>query len=1032
MLENIKFERISTENSRVNGGCVNQLMQDTKGFIWIGTDHALARYDGSKFKIYQHDKNDPTSIPNDFIKDMYENKSGNLLIIMGLIGTALVEFNIKTERFEIIKTPFLNKNTEAFAITEDNSGFIWIGTFKEGLFKYDRCKNEFQHFICKDPGIDNSINCNTITSLYFDHDSENLYIGTKTGGINVYNSVNQRFKYLFNENDSGDLKMNETVKHIFKDSRKNIWFCTTQGLFMYNEENNVTKKFLNDQMSGNSISHNLVNTICEDKNGLLWIGTEKGLNCYDTEKNVFTRFLHDKNNPESIFYNIITTLTCDRTNTVFFGTHGGGIGKFDLNLSKFHNLKIRSSDPNNINSNHIRSIYKDKQNNLWVGTYRGWFYKCTPNEKNEFKITEFNELDEVVITGITGDMNNNVWISSNKKSLSYINCDNNKLKFIDPNLFSDHMQLPYRYIYCQCKDGINPNYLWLSVNWEALILFDTLNMKIVENDFAARTFLNLPIKFLYIDSNKVLWIATEGNGLYRCDIINNKVTNYNCEESNDNSLSDSNINIIVEDFENNFWIGTKSGGLNRLNKELNKIERFSIKVGLAGNRINGILADENGNLWIASSDVLTKFNITTKDVINFTQCGIIALDGCNLYACHKSYDGMMFFGTVNGVVYFKPDEIKTNEYIPNIVITDFQIFYESVKPSPENPFLKKSISYAEEITLTYKESVITLEFAALIFNNPKKNEYAYKMEGFDEDWVYCGTRRTATYTNLDPGEYTFRVKGSNNDGLWNEEGTSIEVIITPPWYKTILFKGLVGLSVIGSFGSFYRKRIQKLNKEKTQQEEFTKKLIESQENERKRVAAELHDSLGQDLLIIKNKALVSIKKTNDLEKFKKEMNEISDLTSATLNDVREISYNLRPYELDRLGLTKTIESMIERANNSTNINFVANIDNIDNVFIPEVEINIYRIIQESLNNVIKHSEAKEVIVSVLKKEKEIRVNISDDGKGFDMKKYKLNSNRKGFGLKGIEERVRLLNGEFNIESEVGKSTIIIIIIPLSK
>jgi len=1024
---NITFERI-TEGTDFNyGRIIRSIIEDSCGFIWIGTDQELLRYDGYNFKVYRHNKYDPLSIPSRGISCLFENRVGNLLVSASF--HILFEFDIQYEKFSVIDTAFLNEKSEP-RFTVDNSGLIWIGTLDEGLFKFDKSKNTWTQYTGNDQGIGSSINCNFVNSLFFDKESEILYIGTKTGGVNAYNHKTQRFSHLLNEDYSSNPEKDTRVRHIFKDSRKNLWFCTQEGLIMYNEQSNTISRFVHDQFSENSISDKLVYTICEDKDGLLWIGTDKGLNSFDFEKKEFTRYLHDKENTNGIFSNMITNLLCDKSNTMFFGTKGGGIGKFNLNKTKFHILNIKSSNPDNTNSNHISSIYKDKQNNLWVGTYRGSFFKCTPVTNNSCQILEFKELDGVQITGISG-INNDVWITCNKKSLCFINIFTNELQFVDQNIFSEFMQVPYEYIFCQCIDKLNPDYLWLSVNWKYLILFDTVNKQIIKNEFATKNFFDLHIIYLFVDSRNNLWVGTRAYGVFRYDIINNEVTNYNYEEGNDNSLSDSGVNSIAEDFNNNLWIGTIEGGVNKLVWDQDKFEKFTINEGLPSNRISGMIMDDHGNLWIGSNEAMTKFNISTRECVNFTESGSVRLT-FNTFACHKSHDGIIYFGTVFGVVYFNPDEITTNPHIPNIVLTDFQILYESVKPSFDSPFLKKSISYAKEINLTHKESVITFEFAALIYNNPMRNQYAYKMEGFDDDWVYCGTRRTATYTNLDPGEYTFRVKGSNNDGLWNEEGTSIKIIITPPWYKTVLFKGLVGLSVIGSIGSFYRKRIQKLNKEKSQQEEFTKKLIESQENERKRVAAELHDSLGQDLLIIKNKALVSIKKTKDFDKLKEEMSEISDLTSATLNDVREISYNLRPYELDRLGLSKTIESMIERANNSTDIKFTGDIDNIDKIFMPEAEINIYRVIQESLNNVIKHSEAKEVIVSVLKKEKEIIINISDDGKGFDIRKYKMNSKRKGFGLKGIEERVRLLNGVFGIESEVGKSTTIRIIIPLSK
>jgi len=995
MFDNIKFERISG-GSILDNGLTRCLNQDKDGFLWIGHDHCLARYDGYSFKIFQSDKS---------ISDFCIDNSGNLILLTYYHG--LVEFDIQKEIFSIIKIPFQLEGDFSSKIIMINDE-IWIATLENGLFRYDRNSNQYENYRLEN----NCLNDNFISSIYYDEISNKLFIGTRIGGINMFDFYSNSFSSFMSINEERYLPGLRFISEMIRDSRGYFWISTVDGLFWFDNNLNFIEKFYTGD-SPRSIAHRRVYSVCEDKNGTIWIGTEKGLNCYDFKNDEVRTFRYDRNNKDGIFFNLIRKVFCDRNNTIFFATEMSGIGKFDQEVKGFHYVKLKSNKPDNPAENHIYTIYKDLENNLWLGTYYGGFYRCTTDSQNGFITKEFTELEHEHITGITCDSSNRIWVSSTK-GLCSINISDNSLKFIESSIFSKFMKIPFRFIAFLCPDKLNPNHIWLNVNDKSLLLFDTSNLQILNSEISTKLLTNLHVSCMYSDSKKRLWVGTNNSGLILYDYDAGTVQTYSNSSHDTKTVSDNKISSIVEDNKQNIWIGTGNGGFNKFIESEKTFERYSIKDGLLNAVVRNITFDENDCLWISVRGGLVKFNPMDRTFVNYFETSL--LEGTNDYACHKSYDDTIYFGTNDGVVYFNPKEITTNPYIPNIEFTDFQIFNESIRPSPENPFLKKSISYAKEITLTHNESVITFEFAALIFNNPKKNQYAYKMEGFDEDWVYCGTRRTATYTNLDPGEYTFRVKGSNNDGLWNEEGTSIKVIITPPWYKTVLFKGLVGLSVIGSFGSFYRKRIQKLNKEKSQQEEFTKKLIESQENERKRVAAELHDSLGQDLLIIKNKLLTNIKKTDDV-KYKEQFQEISELTSSTLDDVREISYNLRPYEIDRLGLTKTITSMIGRANGSTNIIFTGSIDDIDKLFLPEVEINIYRIIQESLNNVIKHSEAKEVIVSVLKKEKEITINISDDGKGFDVRK-----SRKGFGLKGIEERVRLLNGEFNIESDVGNGT----------
>jgi len=1016
MIEKLNYIDISKDT--VLTKCFfSSAVQDSQAFIWLATNLGLARYDGYSFKMYNPKIDGSGNSKKFFIECMYLHKEGKLLLLTSEPG--VYEFDMAQESFRLLKSPFLNSTFNHNNIVRDKDENYWVGTEANGLFKLDKDFNFLAQYKVKDMFDNSTVSSNHISNLYYDENIDRLYIGTDKKGLNVFDYSSGVFSCFEHDKDNAASISSNSVRDIFRDSMQNLWICTGNGLNLLNE---TEFRFKSYQVDSNSEIRNFQNTfhsVCEDDQDFLLIGTHHdGILYFDPSNGKFHK--PDINAKLSL----VNRLIKDKYNVIWVSAMSNGIGIINCLQKKFYHFKndFDSEIP-------VTAIYEDTEKNLWIGTEIYGLYKATRDCNNNLNFIRHGETGKFRVNGILASAGKFLFIICSSHGIYRVDLSDGSARFFDKNIFSKYYEKGGLFVLCSLIDRTNKSLAWISLCCQNLVLFNLETETIEENDLISETLRNIPVVTLYMDFNCTLWIGTAGCGLYKYDTKQNVIVNYRDDGESENGISDSYIYSIVVDSNNNTWVGTENGGLNMLKQNCKDFRKFVPEI---NSPMESMVLDDSGNLWISTMKGILKFDTKNLTFSSFTESDGLLEDGYNYQSFYKSGDGIIYFGGKNGITYFNPMEIKTNPHIPNIALSDFQIFYESVKPSPENPFLKKSISYAKEITLTHKESVITFEFAALIFNNPKMNQYAYKMEGFDEDWVYCGTRRTATYTNLDPGEYIFRVKGSNNDGLWNEEGTSIKVIITPPWYKTVLFKGLVGLSVIGSIGSFYRKRIQKLNKEKSLQEEFTKKLIESQENERKRVAAELHDSLGQDLLIIKNKALVSIKKTNDLEKFKKEMNEISDLTSATLNDVREISYNLRPYELDRLGLTKTIESMIERANNSTNINFVANIDNIDNVFIPEVEINIYRIIQESLNNVIKHSEAKEVIVSVLKKEKSIIINISDDGKGFDMRKYKMNSKKKGFGLKGIEERVRLMNGEFRINSESATGTIIEIVISLKK
>jgi len=793
---------------------------------------------------------------------------------------------------------------------------------------------------------------------------------------------------------------------------QNLWVGSPSLISRLDASERVIDKINFYQENFDNINGNYVTCMCEDSHGLYWIGTPMGLICYDSNEEKYERINFKASVNGNMFSNYVINMLTDQDNVIWIGTRDSGIFRFDRNEKKFLKVNIKIGKEDTIANNTY--CLHNEGSNLWVGSVADGAYRLCKADTNEYEIERFSNLKYTTVTGFNRDDTGRLWIGCNKFGLVYLDT-NSQINVIDYRVILDGLDSPTVYSACQCKDGTNPDLLWLSIVYKKLVQFDMKKMVVVGNKLISDKFDNVPVHFLMSDSRKNLWIGTGGHGIFKYVRSEEKIYDYEL----DPAIPFPVINLIEEDKFGNIWIGTKTNGLFRNSGKDLVFESFETPV----TQVSGLMFDEEGFLWISSERNLHKVHPETHESVIYKD-----LNDFNDHSYTKSEDGTMYFGGKNGVTYFKPEEIKTNPHIPQIALTDFKILHESVKPSPDNPYLKKSITYADEITLTHKENVITFEFASLIYNDPKQNQHAYKMEGFDEDWVYCGTRRSATYTNLDPGEYTFRVKGSNNDGLWNEEGTSIKLKISPPWHKTVLFKSLIGLGALAGLGSFYRKRISRLNEENIQREEFTKKLIESQENERKRVAAELHDSIGQDLLILKNKLLTNIKKTGD-EKFIQQLSELSELTSSAIDDVRQISYNLRPYELDRLGLTKTIESMIERANNFTDITFTGILDDIDRMFPPETGINIYRIIQESLNNVIKHSGAGKVIVRVRKHGSYIYLSISDNGKGFDIKSYRLSSERNGFGLKGMEERVKLLGGEFDIDSEQGKGTLIEIVIP---
>ncbi len=496
------------------------------------------------------------------------------------------------------------------------------------------------------------------------------------------------------------------------------------------------------------------------------------------------------------------------------------------------------------------------------------------------------------------------------------------------------------------------------------------------------------------------------------------------------TLSNNHVLAIHDDpYESDsiLWIGTDGGGLNRFNTKEETFSYFTKKDGMPNDVVYGILEDEQKYFWISTNNGLVKFNPKTSEMRLYDVQDGLQSNEFNRNEYYKIAEGKLYFGGVYGYNTFFPKHIKDNAVQPALVITDFRLFNTSVSHGDAASPLKKSIVEIDSIVLKYSQNMFTFQFAALDFNVPRKNRYRYMLKGFDEHWITAGPSRTATYTNLNPGEYTFRVIASNSDGVWNETGESISVVIIPPFWMTWWFRGALILFFL-SFGPIiYFVRINQLKREKTRQQEVSQLLIQSQEQERKRIAQEMHDSLGQELLVIKNRAVIGLKTAAEGTKERVQLEKISDHASSILKLARSISHSLRPPELDRLGISETIRALLHNVQDVASYKVLAEIDEIDGVLPKEQEINFVRIIQESLSNIEKHANATQMRLTIVRTEKLVVLSIQDNGKGFSPEQI-----HQGIGLAGIYERVRILHGNISIQSQLEKGTTILITVPIIK
>jgi len=802
--DDIIFQHITTEDG-LSQSTINYLFQDSKGFIWFGTQDGLNNYDGYKLRIYKYDELNAHSLSDNFVTSIYEDKSGEIWV--GTESGGLNKFERKTETFTHYKhdanNPMSLGTNRVLSIYEDKLGVLWIGTDDGGLNQFNRETEHFIHYT-HNPADPHSLSDNTVLSIYEDH-ANRLWIGTDDGGLNQFNRETEQFiHYTHNPADPHSLSDN-TVLSIYEDHADRLWIGTLNGgLNHFNYETEQFTHYKHEPGNLNSLSSNTISAITEDQLKNLWLATSSWYgDSYGTKLDQFNlktgrikHYTKDSVNSNDLNDTVFFSVLIGQSNILWIGTGFGGINKLDLKEPKFTYYKHEDRNPNSLNDNHVMSIYEDKSGIIWIGTDSGGLNKF--DRKTE-KFTHYtheaynrNSLSSNKVWSTYEDSKDIMWVGTLGGGLNKFDRETGKFTHYTHNP-DDPTSLSHNTVNFITEDQAGN--LWISTFGGGLNKFDREKGQFTHythNPDDSNSLSDNSTTLIHKDSSGTLWITTFNGGLNKFDRETEKFTRYTHDPNNPNSLSYDRVLSINEYPDGTLWLGTYGGGLNKFDIATETFTHYTENDGLPSNSVVGILADDNGNLWLSTGNGLSKFNPEAETFRNYDVGDGVQgneFDGVKAYA--KTKDGAMLFGGLNGFNLFYPDQVKDNPHIPPIVITDFRIFDQTVKLNP-------AISVAKEIKLSYKDKFFSFKFAALDYTNPEKNQYAYKLEGFDHDWIYSGTRRYASYTNLDPGTYTFRVKGSNNDGVWNEEGTSVTITIIPPPWKTGWAYTLYGILIFGA------------------------------------------------------------------------------------------------------------------------------------------------------------------------------------------------------------------------------------------
>lgn len=995
----IRFDHITIEQGLSNFS-INDIVQDRQGFLWFATEDGLNKYDGYEFKAYKFDPADTNSLPVSLINSLYLDRKGKLWITA---GGRLCQYDPNADKF--VRFERLSRHGASLVdktvneVFEDSEAMLWIGT-SAGVYCYDQRQDTLIHYR-HNPKDSTSISSDNITAFCEDR-TGTLWIGTFGGGLNRYDRENNNFIRYRREADHSSSLSSNNIICLREDpaSRDIVWIGTNKGLYRYDRQTNRVIPWRNASGSSLDLEKDLIFAIAEDSQGTLWVGTfHAGLWQYEPEANRFVSYRHDPADPYSLLDNRVQAVYEDRSGVMWLGHYRSGLSRYVRRQDRFSRLKIADG---------VYAICEDRRDQLWIGASSTglWQYNHDGKLVTHYRHEPANPLslssDQVL--AIHEDRQGRLWIGTANGLNLY---DSNRRRFV-------------RYPHVPTNPGILEQYQVKSIyeDAEGEMWFGTLGSGLLRRDWEKQAFIyyrNLSsVWSITSDANHDLWIG--GDGLHRFDRRTQTFTACPRDEKTRQRIAGF-VYSVYADSQGYVWMGTFGSGFYRYDPRTDELIAFTDRDGLPNNFVKGILPDGRGNLWLSTDNGLSRFDPHTKVFKNFTLKDGLVTNVLLSGAYYKNQDGRMFFGGEGGVVAFHPDSIRDNPRSPPVVITSFKVFDKPVRRSVPQQSHLNSDDPPAFIRLSYRHNFFSFEFVALDFTAPEQNHFAYKLEGVDPDWVQAGTRRYANYTNVEPGEYVFRVKGSNSDGVWNEAGTSVNIIIMPPFWKTWWFRllALVAISVLAWAG--YRYRVNQL----VQMERL-----------RTRMSADLHDEIAGNLSsiamfgkIVQDEATASDEK-NTAESAM--LQRIIALSQESVIAIREIIWTIDPKPETIHDLLMRVRDFAVTACRAQNM--ILKYETLPQAQLPRKNLSpeqrkhLWLLLKEAINNAVKHSGGTVLELRAGYENGHLTVSVIDNGAGVSGTS---NANRfSGKGLGTMKSRAQQLHGALELFTHPEGGTVVVL------
>ena len=968
-----RFDNWTADNGLPQNS-IRDIVQTRDGYLWLTTFDGLVRFDGVRFTIFNK-SNSPGIITNRFVS-LFEDAQGDLWASTENSGLT----RLRQGRFTTYTTEHgLPDNIISRLGGDEQDNLLLFYGFRP----YRWLNGKFMPADELRQPVKGGKSDRVQRPPYFT-DLVSKVVCFVDGQLRTWDWA-------------GPYPSFPLMSPILQDGHGNIWWASEEGLYTFRGDRVEKADTINDALPGKStrlVTGRLPMKVLSFRDdSSLWL----------TDLDSMQSHLMAQRPPEGLK---IQVGYADREGNYWFGTLHNGLYR-----ARKQSMAAYSKTQGLIGEE-VYPICEDSEGAIWIGTAGNGLYRFKDGVFNNYRgiPNSFGDL----VHSLYQDRAGRLWVNGVSRF------ENGR--FV-PGIKREALPGPFEFAWTMYED--HDGAFWIGTDGGAVRYKDGASVRYTTKDGLAGN----DTKVIIEDKAGGIWLGSYGGLTHFKDGRFTKWTERDGPPGNT-------VRSLYQDGDGALWIGSYDSGLGRLKD--GKFTRYTTKDGLFDNGVFQTLEDDRGWLWMSCNRGI--YRVRKRELNDFAEGKIKAItsiaygkgDGMINVECNggrwpagvKARDGKLWFPTMGGVVVIDPATVTTNTQPPPVVIEGVKIDNQAMAVDAWESIIRNPQS---AIRIEPMQKNFEIQYTALSFINSENLRFKYKLEGLDQDWVEAGTRRTAYFSHVRPGEYTFKVMAANSDGVWNEEGKSLKIAVLPPFYLTWWFLGLLTLGVIGGVWVGYRFRVGRLERAQAAQQAFARQLIESQESERKRIAAELHDSLGQNLLVIKNRAMLQAMTLSDGPS-RSQFNTFSDAVSQTLEEVRAISHDLRPSHLDQLGLRTALVAMIEKVAVSSTIRFTHDLGEMNGVLPPGDEITIYRIVQESLNNILKHSGATEATIKIASQDGRLTLTIHDNGHGFTTDGDLRHS--AGMGLQGIAERVRILGGAHEIHSAPGQGTTVTVRIEL--